>query len=400
MLALQTGCSQPTRDSDKQKNTPLKSQNFYRQDLQSQARIILYDEYGDKRSECVGTYIDSTIVAVPLSAVRLSASAHLSPIGKKTIYGVSGYVAYDFASDIALLLVGHKQKERSMLVADSLSTDSLFCISERSGRIFKTALGSEDSEGGGAFSASGRLHGIVNGRREFVCGARLAQLLNKKDSLASQLHTLRRKSDKVYPQLRNVQHMLVRTTMGNFCIRLHADVPEFADNFIRLATDGYYDSLLIHRVMPNFLIQTGAADSRHAAADDPVGWDGPGYTIATQPTPNHLHVRGAVAASKPPESKNPHNRSDGGQFYVVVGAKYSEAELNKMARDYHKTFSATQKRVYGSVGGAPHLDGDYTVFGEVSAGMDVVERIAAVELNGDRPQKDVRVLSIRVVGKK
>ena len=179
-------------------------------------------------------------------------------------------------------------------------------------------------------------------------------------------------------------------------------MPEYRDNFIKLVSDHYYDSLLVHRVLPSFLIQTGAADTKYAKPGDVIGWQGPGYTLPIIDNQKHFHKRAAVAASKLPPDRNPKNRCDGGQFYVVCGRRFSSAELDKIAREDHKTFTPAQRQAYATVGGAPHLDGDYVVFGEVTQGMDVVDAISRVELTGDkgdRPVKEVRILSLSLIRK-
>ena len=152
-------------------------------------------------------------------------------------------------------------------------------------------------------------------------------------------------------------------------------------------------------MLTDFLIQMGAADSRHAKADDVVGWQGPGYTLPMAIRKDLYHCRGAVSASKLPDDRNPHNRSDGSQFFIISGRVFDASELDKLESEKHVRFTAEQRQVYTSVGGAPYLDGDYTVFGHVTAGMDVVDRIAAVPLNGDRPQTDIRIRRIELIRK-
>lgn len=182
-------------------------------------------------------------------------------------------------------------------------------------------------------------------------------------------------------------------------MRLLDQTPEYKENIIRLVTDQFYNSLLVHRVLSNYLIQTGAADSRHAGPDSQVGWQGPGYTIPMHLVPGIFHRRGMVAASKLPQDHNKSNRSDGSQFYIVSGRKFSNKDLDEIEKEYHKKFSAAQREVYSTVGGAPYLDDDYTIFAEVTSGMDVVDRIAALPLNGDRPIQDVRIYRATLIRK-
>jgi cyclophilin family peptidyl-prolyl cis-trans isomerase len=181
---------------------------------------------------------------------------------------------------------------------------------------------------------------------------------------------------------------------------LFDETPEYRDNFIKLVSDDFYDSLLVHRVIKDFLIQTGAADTRNAGRDDVVGWQGPGYSIPMKLVPGIFHRRGAIAASKLPTERNPRNFSDGSQFYVVCGRVFTPEELDKIEKQKNKKFTPEQRQVYTTIGGAPYLDGDYTVFGEVVSGMEVVDKIASVEVyNVDRPEKDIRIIDVEIIKK-
>ncbi len=192
----------------------------------------------------------------------------------------------------------------------------------------------------------------------------------------------------------------IETTVGNIGIKLYNQTPVFRDNFIKLVSDQFYDSLLIHRVIKDFLIQTGAADSKYAKKDDVVGWQGPGYNLKTNIVPGLYHKRGVIAASKMPPERNPKDRSDGSQFYIVSGRIFTLEELKEIEKDKGIKFSKIQKNVYSTIGGAPHLDGEYTVFGEVTFGMDIVDKIAAVKTYAvDRPVDNIRVTSVKILYK-
>jgi cyclophilin family peptidyl-prolyl cis-trans isomerase len=192
----------------------------------------------------------------------------------------------------------------------------------------------------------------------------------------------------------------INTTMGNFVIRLYDETPAYRDNFIKLVSDDFYDSLLVHRIIKDFLIQTGAADTRNAGRDDVVGWQGPGYSIPMKVVPGIFHRRGAISASKLPSERNPRNFSDGSQFFVVCGRLFTDKELDDLEKEKGIKFTSEQRTVYKTIGGAPYLDGDYTVFGEVVSGMEVVDKIAGLKVyNVDRPEVDVRIRNIEILKK-
>ena len=206
------------------------------------------------------------------------------------------------------------------------------------------------------------------------------------------------KSNKIYPSYKTIKGCRIVTDQGSITIQLFNETPEYRDNFIRLVSDNFYDSLLIHRVIKGFLIQTGAADTKYAAHDDVVGWQGPGYTLPLDVKPGLFHMRGAVASSKLPSDQNSRNRCDGSQFYIVSGRVYSSVELDDLEKSKKMKFTPQQRELYTSIGGAPHLDGDYTVFGEVTSGIELVDRLSRVETYAvDRPVKDIRVRKIELI---
>ncbi|RIJ49562.1 peptidylprolyl isomerase [Maribellus luteus] len=195
-----------------------------------------------------------------------------------------------------------------------------------------------------------------------------------------------------------IKGIVLETDAGNITIQLFNETPEYRDNFIRLAKEHYFDSLLIHRVISNFGIQSGAADTRYAQPGESVGWKGPGYTIPAHIVPGLFHKRGMIGSPRKPDTQNQRRRSDGSQFYIVSGRKYFDNELDELEKQNNYQFSAEQRQVYKTVGGAPHLDGSYTVFGKVTAGMDVVDKIAKVETDQRwRPVKDIRIKQVRIL---
>ncbi len=192
--------------------------------------------------------------------------------------------------------------------------------------------------------------------------------------------------------------VLISTDMGDITVLLYNETPQHRDNFLRLAEEGFYDGLLFHRVISGFMIQAGDPHSRDAEPGERLGSGGPGYTIPAEIQPGLFHQKGALAAARQGDQVNPERRSSGSQFYIVQGRSYNEQELDMMVRQRGIPFSDEQIEKYSTVGGTPHLDDAYTVFGQVIDGMDVIDRIGAVQTGpGDRPVNDVAIKSITVV---
>jgi cyclophilin family peptidyl-prolyl cis-trans isomerase len=195
-----------------------------------------------------------------------------------------------------------------------------------------------------------------------------------------------------------IKQVILETDYGDISIYLYNQTPAYRDNFIQLVQEGFYDSLLIHRVIRDFGIQTGAADTRSAKSDDIVGWKGPGYTIPAHIVDGLYHKRGAVGSPRKPDSKNKKRRSDGSQFYIVTGRKYLDSELDELEAKNSFHFTKEQRQVYKTIGGSPHLDGRYTVFGEVVDGINVADQISTLPVNGDfRPIKDIRLKKVEII---
>ena len=241
----------------------------------------------------------------------------------------------------------------------------------------------------------------------------------------------------------------IKTTEGDLTVRLFGDTPRHRDNFVKLAKEGYYNGVLFHRVINEFMVQTGDPDSKTAPAGKMLGSGGPGYDIEAEIVyPTHFHKRGALAAARQGDQVNPERRSSGSQFYIVTGKAYNDSTLNQMerqlqmmqkqnifndlAREHRDSImtlrrnrdqaglqalqdelvaitekkaaeaparlTAEQREAYTTTGGTPHLDNQYTVFGEVVDGMDVIDKIEKVETDShDRPLKDVKIQSMRVL---
>ncbi|PLW94833.1 MAG: peptidylprolyl isomerase [Marinilabiliales bacterium] len=185
--------------------------------------------------------------------------------------------------------------------------------------------------------------------------------------------------------------VLISTSMGDITVLLYDGTPQHRDNFIKLVEDGFYTDLLFHRVITNFMIQGGDPDSRDAKPKKQLGNGGPGYTVPFEYDPQFYHKRGALAAARMPDEVNPGKESSGSQFYIVQGKVYTDAELDQIEVRMGFTFTPEQREVYKTIGGTPFLDRNYTVFGEVIEGMDVVDEIAGVERDKyDRPVQDVK----------
>lgn len=179
----------------------------------------------------------------------------------------------------------------------------------------------------------------------------------------------------------------IETPQGDMIARLYDATPQHQDNFVKLVEQDYYDGLLFHRVINKFMIQGGDPKSKDAPAGQPLGSGGPGYTIPAEFVDSLTHVKGALAAAR---TNNPQKASSGSQFYIVHGRPVTEAELNQQeARSQFRYPSAVRAR-YLNEGGTPFLDQNYTVFGQVIEGLEVIDQIAAQATGpGDRPTKDV-----------
>ncbi len=209
------------------------------------------------------------------------------------------------------------------------------------------------------------------------------------------------------PAISQSSHVTIETTAGNIRIVLFDDTPVHRDNFLRLADEHFYDSLLFHRVIKNFMIQGGDPDSRHAEPGKLLGGGDTGYTLAPELFAAdgrllHHHRRGAVAMAREGDDINPERRSSGCQFYIVWGKLWPSTELEAIGKrldamtQHRVTMTPEMVSLYHKTGGTPHLDGQYTVFGEVVEGLDVVERIQRVFTDDDdRPVDDVRIVKIR-----
>lgn len=188
---------------------------------------------------------------------------------------------------------------------------------------------------------------------------------------------------------------LIETSYGNMKVRLYDSTPNHKANFIKLVEQKFYDGTLFHRVINNFMIQGGDPDSKNAASGQPLGSGGPGYTIDEEIS--KFHFKGALCAARQGDQVNPKKKSSGSQFYIVHGQPMDAAQLQMLALQKGINYSEADIKKYSTIGGTPFLDGDYTVFGEVVDGLEVIDKIAAVQ--GDqmnRPLTDIK-MTIKLV---
>lgn len=237
----------------------------------------------------------------------------------------------------------------------------------------------------------------------------------------------------------------IETTEGPIKILLYDDTPKHRDNFLKLAKDGFYDGVLFHRVIKDFMVQTGDPNSKNAKPGQQLGSGDPNYTIEAEILyPKHFHKYGALAAARTADQVNPERRSSGSQFYIVTGRKVSTREMEmikqkavntqlqgyfqKLVSENRDSIQSMQKnqdkeglealrlkliervekecvpqplpaeieQAYLEKGGTPHLDGQYTVFGEVISGMETVEKIQNAQTAADRPVEDIKIISVKV----
>ena len=245
-----------------------------------------------------------------------------------------------------------------------------------------------------------------------------------------------------------MEKVKITTSLGNITVRLYDETPLHRDNFLKLAKEGFYNGTLFHRVIKDFMIQGGDPDSKGAPAGKALGMGGPDYTIEAEIKPGLIHKRGALAAARQGDEVNPERRSSGSQFYIVWGQQYKEGQMGQLAKQMKMQalntvfnrlaterkaqimelrrnrdraglqelqdelealanaevesqqlgLSELQRQTYTTLGGTPHLDGQYTVFGEVVEGLDVVERIQhAATGRNDRPVEDVAMEYLTII---
>lgn len=416
------GCRQSSKSSQSNGLSAQEKARIYREKLRQTVTIELYDQYTRESGETKGVITDKGYILAPLSDIQGAYSAKVVYLGDDITPVIKGYVAYDTNLNLVLLRPSGNVHKSSDVSTSTKPDSSYYCTILQEGRIKipritlsgdttighdKVLLSDKVSARGLAFynqknelAAFSTSYPDKKNKIMLVPGYEIDSLIKRASSKSKSIFDLRLKSNKTYISPEKVYGFEMITDKGKIQFRVNNALPNYKKNLIKLCSDGYYDSLLVHRVLVDFLIQTGASDSKYAGKDDQVGWQGPGYTMPTTIIPGLFHKRGAVAASKLPKYKNPNNRSDGAQFYIISGRKFTDEELNDIEEQRQVKFTAQQRKVYKSVGGAPYLDGDFTVFGEVTKGMDVVDYIAGFPTNNqDRPLTDIRIKTIRIIEK-
>lgn len=198
------------------------------------------------------------------------------------------------------------------------------------------------------------------------------------------------------------KRVALTTDSGVIILKLYNQIPLHRDNFIKLVKQHYFDSLLFHRVIKNFMIQGGDPDSRNARPHILLGNGGPSYTIPAEFDTSLFHKKGVLAAAREGDNVNPTKASSASQFYIVQGKKFTDAGLDSVEKFRLKgrKIPLSHREVYKTIGGTPHLDMNYTIFGEVESGLEVVDKIAAAPRDSnDRPLTDIR-MTMKLIRKK
>ena len=191
------------------------------------------------------------------------------------------------------------------------------------------------------------------------------------------------------------QMVKISTPYGDMLIKLYNETPLHRDNFIKLVKESYYNDLLFHRVISDFMIQGGDPNSRNAHAGAPLGTGGPGYTVPAEFRKGLIHKKGALSAARQADQVNPQRASSGSQFYIVHGTKQTDSDLNMMGQRMGINYTDAEREIYRTIGGTQFLDQQYTVFGEVIDGLDVIDKIAAVKKDSrDRPLEYIKMTMV------
>lgn len=408
-----------------QESTTQKKNNEWETALSALVKIDSYD--GTRILESgQGFFVAENLVATKYSLLSNATNVQLTPFDENKKYIATKFVAFDRINDLIILQVDSIKRKpielfqgevpnfaKSIYVAPKTSeTIQLFSgkilnlASVRGTKLYRITNLIRRSQMGAPIFVSNRkaigiaFSGTVNyAEQSFaIPSIYISEMLKRKDE-AKPLEFLKATSNAtISAENKKIKGLVLETDLGNITLNLFNETPEYRDNFIRLAKEHYFDSLLVHRVISDFGIQSGAADTRYAEPKASVGWRGPGYTIPSHIVPGLYHKRGMIGSPRKPDTKNQRRRSDGSQFYIVSGRKYLDSELDDLEKQNNYKFSAAQRHAYKSVGGSPHLDGTYTIFGQVTSGMAVVDKIVEVKTDQRwRPVEDIRIKRVRIL---
>lgn len=391
--------------------------------------VVKFDSYDGERilESGQGFFIAENLIVTTYSLVSRANKIVFTPFDGNNKYTANKFVAVDRINDIIILFTDSVKRKPVELYAgivpNSAKTMYLSNASTKAIQLFTgKVLNLTTAKGTKLYRITNRVNKSNFGMPIFVSNKQsigiafssvanyelqsfvipsdfISQLLQKRNKVPETLESLRSNtSEKVAAENRSIKGLVLETDAGNITIRLFNETNQYRDNFIKLTKEHYFDGLLIHRVIKGFGIQSGAADTRYAEKGDVVGFKGPGYTIPSHIVPGLYHKRGMIGSPRKPDTANERLRSDGSQFYIVSGRKYTDAELDGFEKENKYKFSAEQRETYKTIGGAPHLDGTYTIFGEVISGMEIVDEIAKVETDREwRPIKDIRLKKVTIL---
>ncbi|MGQ7870177.1 peptidylprolyl isomerase [Sunxiuqinia sp. sy24] len=408
------------------KAEPADSEQSYTQFIPSLVKIESFNKGRFLESE-TAFFVGKQEIVCRLSMLENATDARITPFDEEKAYAISGYLAVDRINNLALLKVEGVQRDPIPLYPGIVpkTAKSIYLTKPQSNTLplhrgqvldYSTVSGVKQYRVDNLFRSKSygtpvfvsNLQCIGLGYSEVVTyenqnlvipSTYIAALLAKKSENAQKLENLRTQASQAMSEANSrIKGLRIETDYGNIQIRLFNETPEYRDNFVRLVRENYYDSLLIHRVIKGFGIQSGAADTRYAGPNDLVGWKGPGYSLPAHIIPTFFHRRGMIGSPRKPDRGNSKRRSDGSQFYIVTGRVYSDSELDAIEEENEHRFTADQRRIYKIEGGAPHLDGTYTIFGEVVNGLHVADEIVKLQTDEDfRPIENIRIKKVTII---